>query len=54
YIGVRQRKWGVYAAEIRDGSKRRWLGSFSTAEEAGQAYDAAAMLQKGDMAKTNF
>ncbi|KAL6751822.1 hypothetical protein V8C86DRAFT_647372 [Haematococcus lacustris] len=54
FIGVRQRKWGVYAAEIRDGSKRRWLGSFSTAHEAGLAYDAAAILQKGKKAKTNF
>eukprot|EP00798_Chlamydomonas_sp_ICE-L_P027117 gene27117-2344_t len=54
YIGVRQRKWGMYAAEIRDGDKRRWLGSFSTGREAGLAYDAAAISQKGCKAKTNF
>ncbi len=115
YIGVRKRNWGMYAAEIRDGSKRRyacrarqhhialcsrallclplggrvacptraranaattcascctiqlsllllrrlaanlrWLGSFSQAEEAGMAYDAALILQKKHRAKTNF
>lgn len=25
YIGVRMRKWGMFAAEIRDGDKRRWV-----------------------------
>lgn len=54
YVGVRQRKWGMFAAEIRDGDKRRWLGSFNTAHEAGLAYDAAAIVQKGTKAKTNF
>ncbi len=54
YVGVRQRKWGMFAAEIRDGDKRRWLGSFGTAYEAGLAYDAAAIVQKGNKAKTNF
>jgi hypothetical protein len=54
FIGVRMRKWGMYAAEIRDGDKRRWLGSFGTAAEAGFAYDAAAIVQKGTKAKTNF
>eukprot|EP00798_Chlamydomonas_sp_ICE-L_P003003 gene3003-13019_t len=53
FIGVRLRKWGSYAAEIRDGSKRRWLGSFSTARDAGMAYDAAAISQKGANTKTS-
>ncbi|KAG1678895.1 hypothetical protein FOA52_003563 [Chlamydomonas sp. UWO 241] len=54
YIGVRQRKWGMFAAEIRDGDKRRWLGSFPTGRDAGMAYDSAAISQKGSKAKTNF
>lgn len=32
----------------------RWLGSFGTGREAGLAYDAAAISQKGNKAKTNF
>lgn len=32
----------------------RWLGSFPNGREAGMAYDAAAISQKGSKAKTNF
>ncbi|CAO2202522.1 unnamed protein product [Urochloa humidicola] len=49
WVGVRQRLWGGYAAEIRIPSSRKrvWIGRFEHAVQAAVAYDAAMFLFYG-------
>ncbi|KFK42153.1 hypothetical protein AALP_AA2G218200, partial [Arabis alpina] len=56
YKGVRMRSWGSWVTEIRAPNQktRIWLGSYSTAEAAAMAYDAALLCLKGPKASFNF
>lgn len=53
YMGITKNK-KAWTAQIRNGKKNRYLGSFKTEIEAAIAYDRAAREQFGPTARINF
>ncbi|KAK8660036.1 hypothetical protein V6N13_050972 [Hibiscus sabdariffa] len=56
FKGARKRKWGKWVSEIRlpNSRERIWLGSYTTAEKAARAFDAALFCLRGRSGKFNF
>ncbi|CAM0951442.1 unnamed protein product [Alopecurus aequalis] len=56
YLGVRQRAWGSWVAEItgRVTHKRRWIDTYQTARQAAYAYDCETRFLNGPTAPVNF
>jgi len=53
FCGVFRRDKG-FQARLRINGKGICLGTYQTPEEAGRAYDAAALIHHGEFAKLNF
>lgn len=51
--GVRVTRGGMFRAQITQDYLQHFLGDFPTVEEAGRAYDAAALRLHGEFALTN-
>nr|XP_020201292.1 ethylene-responsive transcription factor ERF113-like [Aegilops tauschii subsp. strangulata] len=56
YLGVRQRSWATWVAEITDRKthKWKWICSFHTAELAAMEYDRWQVRFHGSDARLNF
>lgn len=55
-LGVCQRPWGTWVAEITDRNtkERIWIGSFHSAAQAVKAYDIESVRHHGGNVKVNF
>ncbi len=54
HCGVVLQPSGRWGAQIGAMWHHRWLGTYDTEDEAGRAYDAAALLLHGEFARLNF
>lgn len=54
FKGVHRASQRSYLAQIRDGDRTFYLGSYDTPEQAARVYDAARVRMSGEFAWTNF